>query len=279
VAAVTHEDIEALLHDIAAGKSAGHIKTAKERGLARVRGGRGAANRVVGLLGAIFAYAVRRRMRGDNPVRGVVLFEDGKRERRLSNDEYAILGNALRNAETSIWPAAVAATRFLAITGWRSGEALGLRWDEIDLTRRTAVLSDTKTGKSVRPLSRAACDVLKGLPHLGDLVFPATRGVDVKLAGFKKMFKKLSKFGGLPSDVTPHTLRHSFTSLAADLGYSDPTIGALIGHKGRTMTSRYIHAADAVLLAAVDAVADRIMELMHGPSSGAAVISFPGKRS
>jgi len=62
--------------------------------------------------------------------------------------------------------------------------------------------------------------------------------------------------------VTVHTLRHSFASLAADLGYSEPTIAALVGHKGRSLTSRYVHSADAVLLAAADAVANRAAELM-----------------
>jgi integrase len=89
---------------------------------------------------------------------------------------------------------------------------------------------------------------------------------------FKKMFKKITEFGKLPSDVTPHTLRHSFTSLAADLGYSEPTIGALIGHKGRTVTSRYIHTADAVLLAAADAVADRTRALMGDVRAKASVV-------
>ena len=46
---------------------------------------------------------------------------------------------------------AVAAARFLALTGWRSGEALGLRWAELDLARRTATLADTKTGRSDPP--------------------------------------------------------------------------------------------------------------------------------
>jgi integrase len=50
-------------------------------------------------------------------------------------------------------------------------------------------------------------------------------------------------------------MRHSFASLAGDLGYSEPAIAALIGHKGRTTTSRYVHAADAVLLSTTDAVA------------------------
>ena len=66
----------------------------------------------------------------------------------------------------------------------------------------------------------------------------------------------------LPADVTPHVLRHSFASLAGDLGYSEPTIAALVGHKGQSITSRYVHAADAVLLAAADAVANRTLDLM-----------------
>jgi integrase len=274
VASVTRDDIDTLLHDIAAGKTAGRTKTAKKRGLARVRGGKGAANRVVGLLGAIFTYAVRCRMRPDNPVHGVVLFADGKRERRLSDDEYKALGKALHTAEeANIWPPAIAVIRFLALTGWRSGEALALRWAEIDLARRTATLGDTKTGGSVRPLSHAACDLLRGLMRSGELVFPATRGDgDVILSGFKKMWKKIAKLGELPADVTPHTLRHSFTSLANDLGYSDPTIAAMVGHKGRTTTSRYIHSADAVLLAAADAVANRTAELMGDVRRDAEVI-------
>jgi hypothetical protein len=54
---------------------------------------------------------------------------------RLSDDEYCALGTALQRAtDEQVWPAAIpAATRFLALTGWRSGEALGLRWKEIDL--------------------------------------------------------------------------------------------------------------------------------------------------
>jgi hypothetical protein len=51
--------------------------------------------------------------------------------------------------------------------------------------------------------------------------------------------------------------------MAADLGYSEPAIAAMIGHKGYSITSRYIHAADAVLLTAADAVAARTMELMN----------------
>ncbi len=213
VTAVTREDVNAFMHAVAEGRTASQTKTAKKRGLARVRGGRTAATRAVGLLGAIFTYAVRRGMRADNPVHGIARFADGKRERRLSGVEYKVLGDALRSAEeASVWPPAIAAARFLALTGWRRGEALGLRWDEVDLVRRTATLADTKTGRSVRPLSNAACDVLRTLRGGEGLVFPATRG-DGRMAGFPKLWAKIARMAELPADVTPHVLRHSFASL------------------------------------------------------------------
>jgi integrase len=262
VATVTREDVETFLHDVAEGKTAGKAKTARRRGLARVRGGRGTASRTVGLLGAIFTYAVKHRMRSDNPVHGVIRFADGKRERRVADEEYGALGDALRKARAAnIWPAAVAATRFLALTGWRSGEALDLHWGELDLSRRVALLPDSKTGRSPRALSHVACDVLRSLTRSGDRVFPATRG-EGRMSGFRKLWNRIANLGGLPADVTPNVLRHSFQSLAADLGYSDLTIGTLVGHKKHTVTSRYVHGADAVLLAAVDAVADRTAQLM-----------------
>src|SRR6267154_1734094 len=249
VAAGGDPAVERFMHDVAEGKTAARAKGTKRRGLARVTGGRTAATRTIGLLGAIFTYAVRRRLRSDNPARGIERFADRKRERRLSDEEYAALGAALRQGETEgIWPPALAAVRFLALTGWRSGEALALQWSEIDLVRRTARLADTKTGTSMRPLSHPACDVLKELSRIqGQRVFPAARSTG-PMAGFPKLWARIAKLGSLPGDVTPHVLRHSFASLAGDLGYSEPTIAALVGHKGHTVTSRYVHAADTVLL-------------------------------
>jgi integrase len=156
--------------------------------------------------------------------------------------------------------------RFLTVSGWRSGEARSLRWQHVDFVRRTAVLPDTKSGRSMRPLSQVACDILRAQPRLNDgaLVFPPSRG-----NGLLALNRVITRV--MPPGTTPHVLRHSFASLAADIGYSEPTIAALLGHAGRSMTSRYLHSADAVLLAAADAVANETARRM-GDIAGDAVV-------
>jgi integrase len=246
----------------------------------------------VGLLGAIFTYAERKGMVDENPVRGVVRFADGKRERRLSDAEYAMLGKGLETLSAvtagedgapdrvALWPAAAAAIRFLAITGWRSGEATGLRWGAVDLARKTAVLKSSKTGESIRPLSTAACDLLRGLGPgaLQELVFPPARGSGA-MSGFRSYFDRVGKAGGLPEDVTPHVLRHAFMSLGNDLGFTEATIGMLCGHKGHGgggITRGYIHAGDALFVAA-DRIASGVLRKIGGEGRGE-VVDGPGAK-
>jgi integrase len=67
---------------------------------------------------------------------------------------------------------------------------------------------------------------------------------------------------GMVKDVTPHVLRHSFASLAADLGLADSTIAGLIGHKQQSITSRYLH-LDKTLVSAANKVAQDTIRLMR----------------
>jgi integrase len=277
VAAVTPADIERFRDSVGEGATKALVKTGKH-GLARVTGGRGTATRAMGMLGAMFAFSVRRGLRANNPVHGVERHAYVRRQRRVSDTEYAALGKALRSMPKTTWPIAVAAARFLALTGWRRGEMLGLHWNEVDLATRTARLADTKTGYSIRPLSHAACDLLRQLPRPAELVFPASRGSDKPMIGFGKVWLRIAGQAGLPAEVTPHILRHSLASVAADLGYSELTIAALLGHRKASMTSRYAHHADSVLLQAADNVADRIVELM-GEGRAASVVVDSQRRA
>jgi integrase len=74
-------------------------------------------------------------------------------------------------------------------------------------------------------------------------------------------------------DVTPRTLRHPFASVAGDLGFSELTIAALLGHSARGVTQRYIYIDEALRLAA-DRIADEMTDLLDGR----AAITRPQRR-
>ena len=97
------------------------------------------------------------------------------------------------------------------------------------------------------------------------------------MAGSPSLFERIGKAGGLPADVTPHVLRHSFMSLGNDLGFTEATIGVVCGHKGHgggTMMRGYIHAGDAVFQAA-DRIAAATLRKLAGETT-AYVVDGPG---
>lgn len=215
---------------------------------------RGSAKRIIALTGAIFSFAIKRKLRFDNPCRGIEKPADVKRLRRLSNDEYGTLHRALDNVQSTVSDCIL----FVALTGWRASEARCLKWSEIDIDRRVATLGDTKSGLSIRPLSMAAIEIIKRRPSSAQFVFAMQTGLPMR--NLSMAFQKL----GMPEDVTPHTLRHSYASLAGDLGLPDATIAGLLGHRQQSMTSRYMHLGDKALLDASDVVANATLRLMEG---------------
>src|SRR3546814_6444763 len=121
------------------------------------------------------------------------------------------------------------------MTGCRRGEIVNLKWSEIDLEGSCLRLIDSKEGSSVRPVGLPVVEYLETQrpQRSGTYVFPG-QGVDNAVGNFPQSWKKLFKDTQL-WDVTPHVLRHSFASIANDLGFTEITIAALIGHaKGRS---------------------------------------------
>ena len=87
-------------------------------------------------------------------------------------------------------------------------------------------------------------------------------------ADLKKALAGLFEAAGL-AGVRSHDLRRTFASVAADEGYSDATIGELLGHSRRGVTARhYIRRPDAALVAAADSVSALIAAALDENSLG-----------
>lgn len=274
---LTRHHVQCMADDIASGKTAATLKT-KTRGVARVTGGAGNATRIVGLLGGIWTWAEKRGfVSGANPCHRLELRADRAEDRVLSAEELVRLGNILRKHAAEA-PMACAALRLIALTGLRRGEAYGLRWSEIDLDGSCLRLAETKSGRSMRAMGRAAVEHLRALPRFhSELVFPNATGS--RPAELVKRIASLFNEAGL-HDARGHDLRRTFASFAADDGYSDATIGELLGHARQGVTSKhYIRRPDAALIAAADRVSDRIAAILDQGAETPAILPFRGSLS
>lgn len=264
---LTTTDVYRFLKDVSAGRTKIDEKT-RRRGRAIVRGGRGTASRTTGLLGGIFSYAVVHGIIAANPVHGVRRPAANVRDRRLSAEEYQTLGEALQKADKfRDGVNVVAMILLLALTGCRRGEIINLRWEEVDEAKGCFRLHDTKEGPSIRPVGSAAFTVLAGLRPDRSMGYVFRGGAEGKpFLGFPKAWASIFKNTSL-AGITPHVLRHSFASTANDLGFTEATIAALLGHSRGTVTSRYVHHLDAVLVNAADVVASYVSDRINAKRS------------
>lgn len=255
---VKRSDVSKFIRDVAAGKTAYSGASDKPRGKVNVSGGAGAAARTTGLLGGILSYAVSEGIIEHNPAHGVKRPSDQRRTRRLNNEEFKALGKALSEADHMPWQA-IAGIKLLALTGCRLGEISKLKWSEVDLDAQCLKLGDSKTGASVRPIGKSVIDLLDQIkPDLAtDFVLVGIRDVGRPYGGLDSAIDRIMKLAGLEG-VTAHTFRHSFASVAADMNYSDNTIGTILGHAGNGITSRYTHRLDSVLIAAANKIAEEV---------------------
>ena len=258
-------DVSGVLKDIMAGKTRVSVKTKKLRGKANVRGGVGTATRTVGLLGGILTYAVEAGIIEHNPAHGIRKPKDNVRNRRLDEAEYRTLGAMLRAAnQDEKYAITVDIIRQIALTGCRRSEIIGLMWAEVDTEASCLRLAGSKEGASVRPIGLPVVEFMetRRRQKVGSYVFPGY-GDDNAFGSFPNHWEQLFRKSPL-SDVTPHVLRHSFASIANDLGFTEVTIAALVGHAKGSVTSRYIHTLDTALIMAADTISGYIQGLLDG---------------
>ena len=261
---ITVADIERFQRDVISGKTASDIRTGP-KGRSIVRGGKGTAARTIGVLSAVFSFAVRRNIRPDNPVKGVKVFKGEPKERFLSVSELAQLGEALESCEREgLNPTALAAIKLLIFTGARKSEILSLKWDWVDFERCCLRLPDSKTGAKVVPLGAPALELLASLPRFegNDYVLASTKN-DGHLVGLQKIWVQVRTKAEL-ENVRIHDLRHSFASVAVAGGDSLYLVGKVLGHKQARTTEIYAHLHDDPVRAVADRTAKAIAAAMIG---------------
>ncbi len=185
------------------------------------------------LLGHVFEVARKEwGIYAHNPVRDIKLPAGGRpRDRRLQSGEEIRLFTACRKARNRwLLPLVQLATE----TTMRQGELLRLRWEHIDLQRRTAHLPDTKNGEArTVPLSMTAVAALRDLPRSlhGD-VFPG-----VTTEAVKRSYMRAIRRAGI-EDLRFHDLRHEATTRLFEKGLNIMEVAGITGRKDRRLLRR-----------------------------------------
>jgi len=157
------------------------------------------------------------------------------RDRLLSDDEETALLHAVAPVgRRSPWmqPLIVVALE----TAMRRGELLSLRWENVNLDKRTALLPDTKNGtRRIVPLSSKAINTLRSMPRsLDGRVFP------ISAVAVHQRFTLACNRAGI-TGLRFHDLRHAATTRLAEKLTNLAELSAVTGHKSLQMLKRYYH--------------------------------------
>lgn len=213
-------------------------------------------NRYVSQLQSIFKYARRVRVLPRAhvpPTKGIEKDpEPTDPDRYLRPEEVERLIKVARLLDRN-WGRLTALILAAFHTGLRLGNLQELRWQHLDLQRRTITVLKTKNGQPiVAPLSvRAATELAKLSGQDPDaLVFASKTGRPFR---FRALWVRVCNEAGLPGRNF-HQLRHGCGSALASAGVGQAQIMAIMGHKTLSASARYMHQGVTDKMAVVDKV-------------------------
>lgn len=218
------------------------------------------------IIGAMFNAALRQGLVESNPVPAVEVNDAPQQERDpFSAEEIKLL---LEHAEDE-WKTLIMLGGF---AGMRLGDAVNLRWDNVDLTEGIITFTPQKTSRKglilTVPMNTKLHDHLMKLAgDTGGLICStlAKYGIGGRF-GLSGRFSTLMATAGIQNRIVAegvgkgrkqlakgfHSLRHSFNTSLLNAGVDEKIRMSLSGHTTSRMNRRYSHAEVETLRAAVD---------------------------
>lgn len=137
-------------------------------------------------------------------------------------------------------------------TGCRIAEMTGIKWGEIDFARGALIVTGKGSKERLVILGRPALDALGRLKEFAAAAFPpadsprshvflSPSGKPATPRLMQRRMKHYLAESGLPTDLTPHKLRHSFATHLLDAGADLRSVQEMLGHASLSTTQIYTH--------------------------------------
>ncbi|MCJ2163298.1 MULTISPECIES: tyrosine recombinase XerC [unclassified Pseudodesulfovibrio] len=201
-------------------------------------------------LRAYFKYLMRHKQVAKDPMAGIRNPKQEKRHPQMLNVDQAV---SLMEAAVEPDPEGlrdIALAEVLYGSGLRISEAIGLDLNDVDSDMIRVVGKGSK--ERIVPLSGAAIQRIRRYmeqrhaflkdDYSEQALFLSVRaGKRLNRRQANRIVAKLAQLAGLPKDVHPHMLRHSFATHLLEAGADLRSVQELLGHENLTTTQRYTH--------------------------------------
>ncbi len=222
----------------------------------------GTVNRYMSSLSHAFTVAVNEwNWLENNPCSRIKKLKEPRgRTRYLSEAERIRLLNECHKSNS---PDLYDAVVLSLATAARHMEILGLKWDQVDFTRKVITLFETKNNEiRLLPLSGFSFEVLNkrflSRRFDTDLIFPSMSDPQ-KPSYIRRGFEEALKRAEI-TDFRWHDLRHTSASYLAMNGASLAEIAEVLGHKTLAMVKRYAHLSEAHTAKVVESMNDKMFK-------------------
>ncbi|MEI6070548.1 MAG: site-specific tyrosine recombinase/integron integrase [Verrucomicrobiae bacterium] len=178
-------------------------------------------------------------------------------------------GKTEKSKQATVWMAArdTAIIELFYSTGMRLSELAGLDVGDVDVIGETARVTGKGGRERICPVGGPALEAISryrqaARVHAGPLFLNKSRG-RLSARNIWAMLRMRLVQAGLPANLSPHKLRHSFATHLLDNGADLRSVQTLLGHASLSTTQIYTHVTVERLKRAYEAAHPRAAEKAH----------------
>lgn len=143
--------------------------------------------------------------------------------------------------------------------GLRVSELVGINLGDLDLNSMSVKVLGKGNKERLVPLGSKACDAINtylsqrlDLKPKDDQLFVNSRGGRLTSRSVDRIIKKYAALAGIPKNISPHVLRHTFATHLLGGGADLRAIQEMLGHSSLSTTQRYTHTSIEKLMEIYD---------------------------
>lgn len=192
-------------------------------------------NNTIDSLRHVFNLAVKRGLIGRNPAAVLEKVKVPQKKLELPNgQQFKRIVELIRNAGSATSEGCGDLVEFLAYSGLRATEAIGIRWTDVDFDQGSIYVAPGKTGQArYAPLLDSMRDLLERIqaePRWFRAEDRRKAGFILSVAECEKALTSACKKAGTHR-ITRHDLRHLFATRCIESGVDIPTVSKWLGHR------------------------------------------------